>query len=65
MSDVTAGYQTGLAGFLDLLLRLRDGGRRLWLPELDRPAVHWAAARIPAAARVPAAATRVPATVAR
>jgi hypothetical protein len=64
MSDVTAGYQTGLAGFLDLLLRLRDGGRRLWLPELDRPAVHWTAARVPAAARLPAAA-RVPATVAR
>jgi hypothetical protein len=35
MSDVTVDYQTGLAGFLDLLLRLQDGGARLWMPELQ------------------------------
>jgi len=31
--DVTAGYNTGLSGFLGFLLRLRHGGRRLWLPD--------------------------------
>lgn len=37
MSEVTADYGTGLAGMLALLLRLRHGGTRLWMP--DRLAV--------------------------
>ncbi|MFI5529950.1 class IV lanthionine synthetase LanL [Kitasatospora sp. NPDC051853] len=32
MMDVVADYGTGLSGALALLLRLRDGGPRLWLP---------------------------------
>jgi lantibiotic modifying enzyme len=32
---VTAGYGTGLAGVLDFLLRLRNGGRRSWMVELS------------------------------
>lgn len=31
--DYAAGYHTGLAGTLDFLLRLRDGGPRLWMPD--------------------------------
>jgi hypothetical protein len=31
---VTAGYGTGLAGVLDFLLRLRNGGSRSWMVEL-------------------------------
>ncbi|MBB5627372.1 class IV lanthionine synthetase LanL [Sphaerisporangium krabiense] len=30
--EVTPGYNTGLAGTLDLLLRLRHGGGRMWVP---------------------------------
>lgn len=30
---VSAGYNTGLAGILGMLLRLRHGGTRLWLPD--------------------------------
>ncbi|MGW2848187.1 hypothetical protein, partial [Streptomyces sp. NPDC001274] len=33
---VLAEYATGLAGSLSLLLRLRYGGPRAWLPEGDR-----------------------------
>lgn len=33
LEAVVAGYQTGLAGTLGLLLRLRDGGTRLWMPD--------------------------------
>ncbi|WP_329569280.1 class IV lanthionine synthetase LanL [Kitasatospora sp. NBC_01266] len=32
-TEVTAGYSTGTAGMLAVLLRLRYGGTRLWLPE--------------------------------
>ncbi|MCF6524639.1 class IV lanthionine synthetase LanL [Streptomyces sp. JJ36] len=35
MGTVSACYQTGLAGVVSLLLRLREGGPRLWLPEGD------------------------------
>jgi hypothetical protein len=31
---VAADFNTGLAGVLALLLRIRDGGSRLWLPSL-------------------------------
>ncbi|MCX5205559.1 class IV lanthionine synthetase LanL [Streptomyces sp. NBC_00237] len=34
---VLAGYGTGLAGVLALLLRMRDGGPRAWLPDLGYP----------------------------
>jgi hypothetical protein len=30
-TEVYADYQTGLSGFLGFLLRLRDGGPRLWM----------------------------------
>lgn len=33
MAGVTAAYNTGLAGALGLLLRLRDGGTRLFVPD--------------------------------
>lgn len=33
MEAVTAGYQTGLAGTVGMLLRLLDGGPRLWMPD--------------------------------
>ncbi|MBB5120861.1 serine/threonine protein kinase [Streptomyces eurocidicus] len=36
LRDVSAGYHVGLAGVLDLLLRLEHGGGRSWL--VDRPA---------------------------
>lgn len=37
-TTVSAAFNTGLAGVVALLLRLRDGGPRLWLPEiLTRP----------------------------
>ncbi|OLE22748.1 MAG: hypothetical protein AUG49_18070 [Catenulispora sp. 13_1_20CM_3_70_7] len=49
LADVTVDYQTGLTGFLDLLLRLGDGGRRLWMPELQHPAAFWTGAIRPAA----------------
>ncbi|QYC37932.1 Serine/threonine-protein kinase C [Nonomuraea coxensis DSM 45129] len=32
LQGVSAGYNTGLAGVLGMLLRLRHGGPRLWLP---------------------------------
>ncbi|MFI1223111.1 MULTISPECIES: class IV lanthionine synthetase LanL [unclassified Streptomyces] len=39
LEAVTAGYQTGLAGTVGMLLRLRDGGTRLWMPDApERPA---------------------------
>ncbi|MFF5019884.1 lanthionine synthetase LanC family protein [Streptomyces sp. NPDC001165] len=33
MTDVSVSYNTGLSGALGMLLRLRHGGTRLWLPE--------------------------------
>ncbi|GHI10094.1 class IV lanthionine synthetase LanL [Streptomyces cellostaticus] len=33
LRDVCAGYNVGLAGVLDFLLRLRHGGRRSWLTD--------------------------------
>ncbi|RPK93619.1 class IV lanthionine synthetase LanL [Streptomyces sp. ADI98-10] len=33
LEAVTGGYQTGLAGTVGMLLRLRDGGARLWMPD--------------------------------
>ncbi|WP_051970922.1 class IV lanthionine synthetase LanL [Kitasatospora azatica] len=44
--SVRADYQTGLAGPLDLLLRLDHGGPRLWMT--DAPAVQVPAAAAPA-----------------
>ncbi|MFJ2900084.1 class IV lanthionine synthetase LanL [Streptomyces sp. NPDC087218] len=38
LEAVVAGYQTGLAGTLGMLLRLRDGGPRLWMPDSPGPA---------------------------
>ncbi|TXS59584.1 class IV lanthionine synthetase LanL [Streptomyces sp. sk2.1] len=38
LEAVVAGYQTGLAGTLGMLLRLRDGGPRLWMPDSPPPA---------------------------
>ncbi|MFD8827047.1 class IV lanthionine synthetase LanL [Streptomyces sp. NPDC059605] len=38
LEAVVAGYQTGLAGTLGMLLRLRDGGPRLWMPDPPAPA---------------------------
>ncbi|MFF9569125.1 class IV lanthionine synthetase LanL [Streptomyces sp. NPDC014685] len=37
LEAVVAGYQTGLAGTLGMLLRLRDGGPRLWMPDPPAP----------------------------
>lgn len=34
---LTAGYNTGLAGVVAFLLRLRHGGPRLWMSDLDVP----------------------------
>ncbi|MFI6317541.1 class IV lanthionine synthetase LanL [Nonomuraea sp. NPDC050556] len=34
---VSAGYNTGLAGIVGMLLRLRHGGPRLWLPSTPHP----------------------------
>jgi len=34
LREVTVGYQTGLAGALSYLIRLRHGGIRPWLPKL-------------------------------
>lgn len=48
MNSIEMGYNSGLAGVLGFLLRLRHGGRRLWMAEdLALPA---AAARAPVAA---------------
>ncbi|SCE51665.1 Protein kinase domain-containing protein [Streptomyces sp. Termitarium-T10T-6] len=33
LEAVTGGYQTGAAGTVGMLLRLRDGGPRLWMPD--------------------------------
>ncbi|WP_162600388.1 class IV lanthionine synthetase LanL [Streptomyces sp. CS147] len=33
LEAVTGGYQTGAAGTVAMLLRLRDGGPRLWMPD--------------------------------
>jgi hypothetical protein len=33
--DVVADFHTGLSGTLGYLLRLRHGGRRPWMPDLD------------------------------
>ncbi|MCL6293007.1 class IV lanthionine synthetase LanL [Streptomyces sp. 43Y-GA-1] len=33
LEAVTGGYQTGVAGTVGMLLRLRDGGPRLWMPD--------------------------------
>ncbi|ARZ66661.1 hypothetical protein SMD11_0996 [Streptomyces albireticuli] len=38
LRDVGAGYHVGLAGVLDLLLRLEHGGGRSWLVDARRPA---------------------------
>ncbi|MER7702517.1 class IV lanthionine synthetase LanL [Kitasatospora sp. NPDC097605] len=38
LRDVGASYQTGLAGTLDYLLRLKHGGNRSWLVDTDRRA---------------------------
>ncbi|MGW2178353.1 class IV lanthionine synthetase LanL [Streptomyces sp. NPDC001732] len=43
LEAVSAGYQTGLAGTVGMLLRLRDGGPRLWMP--DSPALRAPAGR--------------------
>ncbi|MFJ4961079.1 class IV lanthionine synthetase LanL [Streptomyces sp. NPDC088729] len=43
LEAVTAGYQTGLSGTVGMLLRLRYGGSRLWMP--DPPDLHAAAGR--------------------
>ncbi|MFI8199691.1 class IV lanthionine synthetase LanL [Streptomyces sp. NPDC085942] len=33
LEAVTGGYQTGVAGTVGMLLRLREGGPRLWMPD--------------------------------
>ncbi|WGP11866.1 class IV lanthionine synthetase LanL [Streptomyces sp. SH5] len=37
LEAVTGGYQTGAAGTVGMLLRLRDGGPRLWMPDTPDP----------------------------
>ncbi|MFJ7086809.1 class IV lanthionine synthetase LanL [Streptomyces griseus] len=45
LEAVTGGYQTGVAGTVGMLLRLRDGGPRLWMP--DTPELFAPAGRHP------------------
>nr|MDT0663380.1 class IV lanthionine synthetase LanL [Micromonospora sp. DSM 115978] len=63
LRDVVADHQTGLAGTLAFLIRLRHGGARRWLADPPPAAVSVPGSAGPAPAAVPPAAVPVPPAV--